>query len=47
MSDIRCKRIIFWIIGNQEVGLGHIYRAVTLALELRNHEVLFVTDTEN
>ena len=47
MSEIQCKRIIFWIIGNQEVGLGHIYRALTLALELRNHEVLFVTDTEN
>ena len=47
MSEIQCKRIIFWIIGNQEVGLGHIYRALTLALELRNHEVLFVTDTGN
>ena len=47
MSEIQCKRIIFRIIGNQEVGLGHIYRALTLALELRNHEVLFVTDTEN
>jgi len=47
MSEIQCKRIIFRIIGNQEVGLGHIYRALTLALELSNHEVLFVTDTEN
>lgn len=47
MSETHCKRIVFRIIGNEEVGLGHIYRALTLALELGNHEVLFVTDTEN
>ena len=47
MSDRECKRVVFRVIGNEAVGLGHIYRAITLARELVNHEVLFVTDTKN
>jgi len=41
------RRIVFRIIGDNEVGMGHIYRAVTLAEELSDHEVMFVTDTAN
>ncbi len=41
------KRILFWVIGNQAVGAGHIYRSLTLAHELTDHEVIFAADTES
>lgn len=41
------KRIIFRIIGNKRVGTGHIYRALSLAHEITDHEILFVTDNDN
>ena len=41
------KRIIFRVVGNREIGMGHIYRALALAHECSDHEVLFVTDTRN
>jgi spore coat polysaccharide biosynthesis predicted glycosyltransferase SpsG len=41
------KRIVFRVIGNNSVGMGHIYRTLTLAHELVDHEVLFVTDINN
>jgi spore coat polysaccharide biosynthesis predicted glycosyltransferase SpsG/CMP-N-acetylneuraminic acid synthetase len=41
------KRIVFRVVGNREIGMGHIYRALTLAHECSDHEVLFVTDTRN
>jgi spore coat polysaccharide biosynthesis predicted glycosyltransferase SpsG/CMP-N-acetylneuraminic acid synthetase len=41
------KRIVFRVIGNRQVGMGHVYRALALAHELYDHEVIFVTDTEN
>ena len=41
------KRIVFWVIGSREVGAGHIYRSLTLAHELTDHEVLFAMEPEN
>ncbi len=41
------KRIIFRVIGNEKVGMGHIYRSLSLAHEITDHEILFVSDTEN
>jgi spore coat polysaccharide biosynthesis predicted glycosyltransferase SpsG len=41
------KRLVFRIIGNKQVGMGHIYRALTLAREFSEYEVLFVTDLAN
>jgi spore coat polysaccharide biosynthesis predicted glycosyltransferase SpsG/CMP-N-acetylneuraminic acid synthetase len=41
------KRIVFRIIGNNRVGMGHVYRALALAHELHDHEIIFVTDTQN
>jgi len=41
------KRIIFRVVGNDEVGMGHIYRALTLAHEITDHEVLFVSSEED
>ncbi len=41
------KRIIFRVIGNEKVGMGHIYRSLSLAHEITDHEILFVSDREN
>jgi spore coat polysaccharide biosynthesis predicted glycosyltransferase SpsG/CMP-N-acetylneuraminic acid synthetase len=41
------KRIVFRVIGNEEVGMGHIYRALALAHEITDHEILFVSDSDN
>lgn len=41
------KRIVFRVIGNQRVGMGHIFRALTLAHEIVDDEIIFVTDEES
>ncbi len=41
------RRIVFRVIGNVAVGAGHIYRSLSLAHEMTDHEVLFVTDHDN
>jgi spore coat polysaccharide biosynthesis predicted glycosyltransferase SpsG/CMP-N-acetylneuraminic acid synthetase len=41
---LRRKRIVFRIIGDELIGMGHIYRALTLAHEITDHEVYFVCD---
>ena len=41
------KRILFWVIGNQAVGAGHIYRSLTLAHEMTEHEAIFAADSES
>ena len=41
------RRIIFRVIGNNQVGMGHIYRALSLAHEITDHEIIFVSDTDN
>lgn len=38
------KRILFRVIGNNNIGMGHIYRALSLAHENTDHELVFVTD---
>jgi spore coat polysaccharide biosynthesis predicted glycosyltransferase SpsG/CMP-N-acetylneuraminic acid synthetase len=41
------KRIVFRVIGNNNVGMGHIYRSLSLAHDITDHEVIFVTDNDN
>ena len=41
------KRIVFRVVGNPVVGMGHIYRALALAHEITDHEIIFVCDTNN
>ncbi|MGI9592307.1 MAG: cytidylyltransferase domain-containing protein [Myxococcota bacterium] len=36
------RRICFRVVGNREIGLGHAYRALTLADRLIDHDVHFV-----
>ncbi len=39
------KRILFHVIGYPEVGLGHVYRALTLAEHLGRHDVSFIVSS--
>jgi len=36
------KRIVFNVIGNTKIGMGHIYHSLALAHEITDHEVIFV-----
>jgi len=44
---LKRKRIVFRVIGDKEMGLGHIQRALTLAHEITDHEIRFVCDTKS
>jgi spore coat polysaccharide biosynthesis predicted glycosyltransferase SpsG/CMP-N-acetylneuraminic acid synthetase len=44
---LRRKRIVFRVIGDEKVGMGHIQRALTLAHEITDHEILFVCETNS
>ncbi len=44
---MRRKRILFRVVGNTTMGLGHIYRALSLAHENTDHEIVFVTDEDS
>lgn len=41
---LKRKRIVFNIIGSINIGMGHIYRSLSLAHEITDHEILFVCD---
>ena len=41
---LKRKRVVFRIIGNEQVGMGHIQRTLTLAHEITDHEIRFVCD---
>lgn len=41
------KRLVFNVIGNVKVGMGHIYRALSLAHEITDHEILFVCNQKD
>lgn len=40
------KKIVFNVIGNNTVGMGHIFRSISVAHEISAHEVIFVCDKE-
>lgn len=42
-QELSKKRILFRVDGYRELGMGHIYRCLTLAYNLTGHEILFVT----
>jgi CMP-N-acetylneuraminic acid synthetase len=41
------KKICFHVIGNLKKGLGHVYRALSLADRIMDHEIYFVVNDEN
>lgn len=44
---INRRRIVFRVVGNREIGMGHIFRALSLAHEITDHEVRFICDRES
>lgn len=44
---LKRKRIVFRVIGDGSVGMGHVHRALTLAHEVTNHEVRFVCNEKS
>lgn len=46
-SILRRKRIVLRCVGRQELGMGHIYRCLSVANKLIGHDVLFVTDSKS
>ncbi len=44
---LRRKRVIFRTVGKMQLGMGHVYRCLTLAYKLTGHEILFVADAES
>ncbi len=41
------KRILFVVAGYAAIGMGHVYRALTLAHEINDHEILFLCTRES
>ncbi|ALV23648.1 PseG family hydrolase [Campylobacter iguaniorum] len=41
---LKRKKIVFNVIGNIEIGMGHIYHSLALAHEITDHEIIFVCD---
>ena len=41
---IQSKKIIFRVVGNPQVGFGHVFRALTIAHEISDHEIIFICD---
>lgn len=46
-SELNRKNIVFRIDGYSEIGLGHIYRALTLAYNFIGHNVVFVLNKKS
>ena len=44
---LRRKKIVFRTVGKMQLGMGHIYRCLTLAYKLTGHEITFVCDKES
>ena len=42
-SELKRKRIVFRADGMKKLGMGHIYNCITMAFNLIEHQVLFVT----
>lgn len=46
-QELKKKKIILRVDGYKELGMGHIYRCLTLAYNLTGHEIIFVTKNEH
>ncbi len=44
---MRRKHIVFVVIGNSTVGLGHVYNTLLLANDILNHQVTFLADSNS
>ncbi|MFN0058774.1 MAG: cytidylyltransferase domain-containing protein [Planctomycetota bacterium] len=46
-KSLKRRRICFHVLGTPELGLGHVYRALTLADRLIDHELQFVVPQDS
>lgn len=44
---LRRKHILFIVIGNETVGLGHVYNTLLIANDILNHNITFLVDKES
>lgn len=44
---LRRNHILFVVVGNEVVGLGHIYNTLLLANDILNHKITFLVDKES
>ena len=44
---LRRKKIMLRTVGKRKVGMGHVYRCLTLAYKLTGHDIIFAADTES
>lgn len=44
---LKRKKIMFRTVGKRQVGMGHVYRCLTLAYKLTGHELLFVASKDS
>ena len=44
---LRRKKIMFRTVGKRSVGMGHVYRCLTLAYKLTGHEVVFAASDDS
>ena len=44
---LRRKKIMFRTVGKRSVGMGHVYRCLTLAYKLTGHEVVFAASEDS
>lgn len=46
-QELKKKKIILRVDGHKTLGMGHIYRCLTLAYNLTGHDIVFVTKKEH
>ena len=46
-SILNKRIIVFHVIGRNEIGLGHVYRALTIANELIGNDIIFVVNIKD
>lgn len=44
---LRRRHILFVVVGNEIVGLGHVYNTLLLANDILNHKITFLVDKES
>ncbi len=44
---LKRKRVLFRTVGQRRLGMGHIYRCLSIAYKLIGHEILFVIDDKS
>ena len=44
---LRRKKIMFRTVGKRSVGMGHVYRCLTLAYKLTGHEIVFAASEDS